>query len=988
MKGRTCPPLSELETLAVGAGINAAMAAHVAGCEVCRATVEEIRKDNQFLIGVRTAFAARDRAQAPSPTPDTPHASLEPELVRGYQIQDELHRGGQGVVYRAVQTRTHRMVAIKMLLGRHGASDRQKERFEREIRMAAGLRHPNIVTVHDSGYISDGRYCLVMEHIDGVTLDRWSRSLDAGRGRDARRQALRARLNVMSKVCDAVLCAHQHSIVHRDLKPANILVDAAGEPHVLDFGIARDIGPEQHTRLTHTGEFAGTLAYASPEQVSGDLSRVDTRSDIYSLGVILYELVSGKMPYAVDGPMSQALRNIEGAEPMPLVRNTRDPDAPWVDDDVSTIVLKALSKDPARRYQTVAALREDIDRSLAGKPIDARRDSTWYVIRKTAGRHKPLLVGAVLVALAIVAGAGVAGYGLLRARDAQEYEAVERLRADSEAHAAQEAGRLIQQLFVPGNATLDDAVLGGYVRAGKMRILARIRLGVFADDVAAEATAQSVVASELLRLESPADAEVYIRMAIASLCKEHGESHPALAEAFHELAEILLRRGSREVEAERSVRRAIEIRRSLFRGSASPVAVSRHLLARILLARGDAAGAAVECEEAVEALRLAGKLGASRLAAALATRSDIHGTLHRTAEAEADAIEGLVLALDSTVDDDELFVIECLLRNADLQRAESVLPPDPALAEALQMTSRTDIADALARAAHGLRARGGAVADCLAHAEGLETVLRLRTSFFGSDHASVARTAASIAGDHFAALDFARGEAALLRLLPLMEHRFGRNHLAMIQVRELLFECLLCREKYAAAAAVRRHMIETWNAQPEPARDDMWMANEHRWLAFALALDGAFGQAEAEYRACLDWLARAGLSDHYLADVCNGALGWIALHLGRPDEADSLTRAALERFCGRIGVPPDQLVLLQRHRAHVLIARGQLDEAAPLIDEAVATLRPMTHDNAFVACTLLDAIELARQKGDVAAVERFKSELIDARRGVGVFSGE
>ncbi len=291
-----------------------------------------------------------------------------------------------------------------MLLGRGGATGRRKERFEREIRIAAGLRHPNIVTVHDSGFISDGRYGLVMEYIDGVPLDRWSRSLDAARGRDARRRALRERLGVVAKVCDAVLCAHQRSIVHRDLKPANILVDAAGEPHVLDFGIARDIGPEQHTRLTHTGEFAGTLAYASPEQVSGDLSRVDTRTDIYSLGVILYELVSGRMPYAVDGPMSQTLRSIESAEPVPLPRHTRDPDAPWVDGEVSTIILKALAKDPARRYQTVAGLRDDIGRYLAGEPIDAKRDSRGYVLRKYVGRHRLKVAFAATLLLALVAG--------------------------------------------------------------------------------------------------------------------------------------------------------------------------------------------------------------------------------------------------------------------------------------------------------------------------------------------------------------------------------------------------------------------------------------------------------------------------------------------------------------------------------------------------------------------------------------------------------
>jgi serine/threonine protein kinase len=393
-----CPPTRTLEAFAAGGCADDAVGAHIEGCAGCRAAVEECRENDRFLAGVRTALIAHE-AKGASEAPE----SINPDLVLGYQIQEELHRGGQGVVYRAVQTRTRRTVAIKMLLGGHRATGRQRERFEREIRIAAGLRHPNIVTVYESGAISNGRYGLVMEYIEGIPLDRWSRSLDGARGREARRRALRERLGVMVKICDAVLCAHQHAIVHRDLKPANILVDAAGEPHILDFGIARDTGPEQNTRLTHTGEFAGTLAYASPEQVSGDLSRVDSRTDIYSLGVIMYELVSGRMPYAVDGPMSQAVRNIESAEPLPLPRRTRDPDGPWVDGEVSTIILKAMAKDPARRYQTVANLQNDIGRYLAGEAIDARRDSTWYVVRKTAARHRVAVVAAGLIIVLLMA---------------------------------------------------------------------------------------------------------------------------------------------------------------------------------------------------------------------------------------------------------------------------------------------------------------------------------------------------------------------------------------------------------------------------------------------------------------------------------------------------------------------------------------------------------------------------------------------------------
>jgi WD40 repeat protein/predicted Ser/Thr protein kinase len=420
-----CPSLAALEESMNSGRTDGPLGEHVAQCAACRAAVDEIRANAAFLDRFRAAGVAgtAGRTSDPGVAPG-PEAPVAPDLVSGYEIQEEIHRGGQGVVYRAIQTQTQRTVAIKMLLGGAGASERQRERFEREVRIAASLQHPNIVTIYDSGAIPDGRFGLAMEFIDGRPLDEWSRALDRARGREARKEALRRRLAVMVKVCDAVLCAHQHSVVHRDLKPANILVDRNDEPHILDFGIARDTG--QHTRLTHTGEFAGTLAYASPEQVSGDLSRVDTRTDIYSLGVILYEVVSGRMPYPVDGPFALVIRNIEAADPLPLPRHTRDPDGPWVDAEVSTIILKALAKDPARRYPTVAGLRNDLQRYLAGEAIEARRDSTWYVIRKAAARHRYAVSAATLFFFLLAGFAGAMAWQASRLAAALASSNIER----------------------------------------------------------------------------------------------------------------------------------------------------------------------------------------------------------------------------------------------------------------------------------------------------------------------------------------------------------------------------------------------------------------------------------------------------------------------------------------------------------------------------------------------------------------------------------
>lgn len=450
-----CPSAAELERFATGAGAAESVGTHVDRCAACRSAVRECRDNDVFLAGVRAALA-RGRAVDGHGETD----SSGPDLDSGYQILEEIHRGGQGAVYHAVQLRTRREVAIKVLHGGRSAGPRQRERFEREVRIAAGLRHPNIVTVHDSGPLGDGRYGLVMEYIQGLPLDRWSNGLEGARGRDAQRRALRSRLEVMVKVCDAVLCAHQNSIVHRDLKPANILVDTRGEPHVLDFGIARDTGPDQQARLTHTGEFAGTLAYASPEQVSGDPTRVDTRTDIYSLGVIMYELVSGNMPYPVDGPVAGTIRSIEQAEPAPL--QPRNPAGRWIDGEIPIIISKAMAKDPARRYQTAAGLRNDLERYLAGKPIEARRDSTWYVLRKAASRHRALAGAAALFLVVLTSFSASMAY-LAHRLDKRGDELAAALSASNI-----ERGR---SLAAAGNTPLaEDTIFPELIRAGIQRV--------------------------------------------------------------------------------------------------------------------------------------------------------------------------------------------------------------------------------------------------------------------------------------------------------------------------------------------------------------------------------------------------------------------------------------------------------------------------------------------------------------------------------------
>ncbi|MFH1746660.1 MAG: WD40 repeat domain-containing serine/threonine protein kinase [Planctomycetota bacterium] len=317
--------------------------------------------------------------------------------IAGYQLRQELHRGGQGVVYRAIQLGTKRQVALKVLLEGPFASDSARRRFEREVELAASLRHTNIVTILDSG-ISHGRYYFAMEYIDGLRLDRYLAKL---------RPSMRDTLRLFEGICAAVNFAHQRGVIHRDLKPPNILVDDQGEPHILDFGLAKPVHHEGSDQtmlqtLSTAGQLLGTVAYMSPEQTRGSQD-VDVRSDVYSLGVVFYEALLGQLPYSVDGPLGEVLNRIATADPeRPRVVRTHSRFGRLVNDELDTILLKTLEKDPARRYQTVGDLGRDLRHLLAGEPIEAKRASGFYMFRKTLRRYRLQAAAAVGVLLTLV----------------------------------------------------------------------------------------------------------------------------------------------------------------------------------------------------------------------------------------------------------------------------------------------------------------------------------------------------------------------------------------------------------------------------------------------------------------------------------------------------------------------------------------------------------------------------------------------------------
>ena len=505
--------------------------------------VGRIHEDNDFLTQLAGAWSDADESYRPGP----PSQSIE-----GYRILSEIHRGGQGVIYKAVQEHTKRTVAVKVMIGGALASARQRLRFEREVELVASLRHSNIVTVFDSGTLSDGGHYLAMEYIKGVPL---SRAHLFGREEPLDDVELfQLRVDQFAQICDAIQFAHQRGIIHRDLKPGNILVDRNGVPKVFDFGVAKVMGVLDKAEATLTGEFVGTFAYASPEQVKGDPSEVDTRSDVYALGLILYELLTEQHPYPVRGAVSEVIQNITSTEAEPPSRyDTR------IGRDLEAIVLKAIEKEPGDRYQSAAALADDLRRWMVGEPVEALRDNPSYLLRKVARKYRvPILLGtagvAVLLMISILM--SVLWYRTARA----EHMAEVRLeQAQKEAHMRGEVTTMFTDIIEslqPQQGYGEELTVRDMVDQA-----ARIAGQQAGGEPEVEAALLEAVGNTMLALGDAAESERHLAESLRLRLDSLGDESEATGDSYYSLAYLALVRGELD-DALQNFRRSLDIRTS------------------------------------------------------------------------------------------------------------------------------------------------------------------------------------------------------------------------------------------------------------------------------------------------------------------------------------------------------------------------------------------------------------------------------------------
>jgi serine/threonine-protein kinase len=556
---------------------------------------------------------------------------------RSYRLLSELGRGGFGTVFLAERAdgQYRQRVAIKRLNLGAFASPTALVRLRQERQILARLAHPHIARLLDGGEMPDGAPFLVLEHIDGMPIDDYC---------DLQQLAVAERLRLFLAVCDAVEFAHRNLVVHRDLKPSNVLVDRSGQVKLLDFGIAKLLDPDEAPSMLETrrGEAPLTPRYASPEQVRGEA--VTTATDVYSLGVLLYELLTGRSPYdeASGSAFALARAVCETDPPRPSTvpppgeaarrRRRRRRSGPRVDADLDAVVLKAMRKEPAERYRSAGALAEDVERFLAGLPVLARKGSASYRFGKLVRRHKLAFAGAAALVLVVV------GFSLSLALQLAETER-QRAVAERQRDAAEKVGRFLAETF-----RLADPL----AREGK-ELSAKQLLDRGAARIEAELGDQPEIKARLLLTMGRAyndlgwftDAERLLTAALALSQKSAPPNSDEIAEAALELGRLRMSQ-ARFAEARVLMVRALAIREGVLPDDDPRLAEAINGLANVSFRFGRYAEAAPLYERAVAVARRSGDPGQlGRQLHNLAFDNQQLGRYERAAELHAESIDVL-----------------------------------------------------------------------------------------------------------------------------------------------------------------------------------------------------------------------------------------------------------------------------------------------------------------------------------------------------------
>ena len=811
---------------------------------------------------LRLINLAQERARAARDGPQLPQ-------FEGYQTVREIHRGGQGVVYQALEHGSNKVVAIKALRGAATAGERDLIRFEQEVQILDALSHPGIVGVRDTGHVADA-FFYVMEYIDGEPVDQYAISHDL---------SVRDLLGLLSRIGQAVNSAHLRGVIHRDLKPGNILVDDEGQPHILDFGLAklRDApltgGPvnagigesAEPDALTLTGQFLGSLPWASPEQAAGDQRRIDVRSDVYALGVIAYHLLTGAFPYPIAGGLHNALHSIMHAEAAPL-RALK----PEIDPDVERIVLKCLAKQPERRYQSAGELVRDVERCLAGEPVEARREGPrphWYLLRKAVARHRVAASVAILAA-AVIIGSSVTAW-VMYGRQSQLLGEVAR-----NADKAQQVQGFLQDML----AKFDPEFARGHDKRLLLDMLddasARLDEEAAAGQPQVLATLHDTIGRAYLRLEVADRALPHLQRSLA-IRRGAADTNPLdLADSITHLGDLHMHR-SEYPAAEPLYREALAIREEHLPPGDPRLAGAFNDVGRALSSNRDFDGGEAMHQRALVAYRAA--VGPEH--PDVARTLSLIGMLRYNRDDYRSAAEPLAQALAMR---------ERLHGRRHVDTAESMI----SLAKLQVMLGQYDSAEGLLREA-----------------------LSIEREAVGDEHSNVAWALHRLGEVLAARGQLAEAEAHLRDALELRLRIMEPDDPYIASALNSLGDVQMDRGELGSAEQSFRAAIDLWQRRLQP--DDPYL----RWCGNRLGelrqLQGRFDEAETLLREALAVREQCGTQEHVQLARTVASLATLLIATDRSPEAITLLTAALA----------EQRRLLGDEHPTIARLQGLLDEA-------------------------------------------------------------
>jgi non-specific serine/threonine protein kinase/serine/threonine-protein kinase len=854
----------------------------------------------------------------PSSGSDTPNTDTEdtlpgqavparvgrPEvLIAGYRILRVIGEGGMGTVYEAEQERPRRIVALKMI--RPGvATATLLKRFEQEAHALGRLRHPGIAQIYEAGMADAGhgpQPYFAMEFVTGRPLDQYVTERNPG---------VRERLDLVARICDAVHHAHQKGIIHRDLKPGNILVEDSGQPRVLDFGLARVTDSDiQATMQTDVGQIVGTLPYMSPEQVLGDPLALDTRSDVYALGVLLYLVLAGHLPYDLKkAHLAECIRVIREVDPSLLGTVSRE-----FRGDVETIAARALEKEKERRYQSAAELGSDLRRYLSHEPIVARPASAAYQLGKFARRNRTLVAGAAATVLALVAGVGVSSWQAVRARRAEGL-ATSRLAQTQEARALAErrreesegARRLAEERRTEAESRKSEAesrkAEAERARAaeGSQRAAAEASERTSRSETA-KAAAVNAFLKEMLSSVDPSEMkgkDVTVRRVLDEAAAKVGGG--SLREQPEVEASVRTTLGKTYqalgllAEAEPHLRQALEIHKRVLGPEHPDVAASLNDLASLLHDRGKR----TEAEPLYrEALRI---------------RKKVLGPGH----------------LDTSATLNDLGLL--LKQQGDLDGAEAMYRESLAIKRRSLGEAHEDLAQAINNMAQLLQAREDLKGAETLHRE----ALAMRRTLFGPEHPDVLASLNNLGANLFAQGDVAGAEALAREVLAVRRRTLDEDHPDLAMAVNNLGAYLRVEGKLAEAEPLQREALAIWRKALGDEHPDVASAASN--LAFVLHEKGDPAGAEVLQREALAIRVKVYGEGSLQVARTLGPLGPILLDEGKLEEAETVLRRALAIRVEKL--PPRQVdtAVAQADLAGALNARGKFDEARTLAAEALS----------------------------------------------------